>query len=279
MAAYREHITFSTLLGAGYGLSAALLLGFTPTQGALAGWLTAMGGMLPDLDSDSGRPVREMFGLVGALLPLILVQHVVRLLGIEPQIEAIMLLIVVMYLIIKYGGQKLVNAVSVHRGMFHSLPAMVIVGEIIYLSYPSQQTRVKLLMAGGISAGFFSHLLLDEIYSVQWSGVRLKIKKSAGSAVKMFGKPFLPNVVTYSILATLTYITLLDAGLIQPSSTPSLRAERSAPGDVPAMDLGEPHTVDLGAAAPMPGALPVPEAAPTQPPSTASGTDRLILPR
>ncbi len=58
MAAYREHITFSTMLGVGYGLGATFALGFTPAQGALAAWLTALGGMLPDLDSESGRPVR-----------------------------------------------------------------------------------------------------------------------------------------------------------------------------------------------------------------------------
>jgi len=209
MAAYREHITVSTMLGIGYGLGATFALDFTPAQGALAAWLTALGGMLPDLDSESGRP---------AVAPLALVGRVIGWLGLPNDLEITMLLIVVMYLAIRYGGASIIGAVSVHRGMFHSLPAMVIAAEITYLCYPSDLTTVKLLMASGTATGFFSHLLLDEMYSVQWAGVRIKLKKSAGTAMKMFGKRFIPNVVTYSILAVLSYAMLVDADIIQPKS-------------------------------------------------------------
>ncbi|MEZ6050233.1 MAG: metal-dependent hydrolase [Planctomycetaceae bacterium] len=222
MAAYREHITVSTMLGVGYGLGATFALGFTPAQGALAAWLTALGGMLPDLDSESGRPVREMFGLVAAIAPLALVGRIVGWLGLPSDIEITMLLIVVMYLVIKYGGASLIGAVSVHRGMFHSLPAMAIAAELTYLCYPSSLTTVKLLMASGTATGFFSHLMLDELYSVQWAGVRIKLKKSAGTALKMFGTAFVPNVVTYSILAVLSYAMLVDAGIIQPKPATSI---------------------------------------------------------
>ena len=218
MAAYREHVSVSTLLGLGVGAGAYFALGFTPIQGALAGWLTALGGMLPDLDSQTGRPVREMFGLVAAIAPLALVNRVIAWLGLDSgSIEMVMLLIVLMYLMIKYGGQMLIGAVAVHRGMFHSLPAMIIAAEITYLVYPHESARVKLLMGGGVAIGFFSHLLLDEMYSVQWSGVRIKVKKSAGSAIKMFGKLFVPNVITYSLLLVLSWFVLVDIGFIQPT--------------------------------------------------------------
>src|SRR5690606_17470258 len=185
--------------------------------GALVGWLTAMGGMLPDLDSETGRPVREMFGLVAAIAPLALVGRVLGWLGLQGTPEMVMLLIVVMYLGIKYGGQMLVSSVSVHRGMFHSIPAMIISAELTYLVYPHESPKVKFLMGTGVAIGFFSHLLLDEMYSVQWSGVRIKLKKSAGSAIKMFGRMFVPNVVTYSILMVLSWAVLVDVGIIEPT--------------------------------------------------------------
>ncbi len=234
MAAYREHITLSTMLGVGYGLGATFALDFTPAQGALAAWLTALGGMLPDLDSESGRPVREMFGLLAAVAPLALVGRVIGWLGLPNDTETTMLLIVVMYLAIRYGGSALIGNASVHRGMFHSFPAMAIAAEATYLVYPSNLTTVKLLMACGTATGFFSHLLLDEMYSVQWAGVHIKLKKSAGSAMKLFGKPFVPNVVAYSILAVLTYAMLLDAGLIQPQEPKTLLQQADA------VELGEP---------------------------------------
>ena len=67
MAAFREHIIFSSLLGGGY---AAFLsnTGIETTHAVLAGGVCGVSGMLPDLDSASGKPVRELFGLTHAAL-------------------------------------------------------------------------------------------------------------------------------------------------------------------------------------------------------------------
>ena len=62
MAGFRTHVTVSAGLGVGVGAAAVNPLGFAPEAGFLAACVTAVGGMLPDLDSDSGIPVRETFG-------------------------------------------------------------------------------------------------------------------------------------------------------------------------------------------------------------------------
>lgn len=238
MAAYREHVSVSALLGAAVGLAGWQLLGFTPMQGMLAGWFTAIGGILPDLDSESGRPVREMFGLTASIAPLLLLGRALYWTGLPNEPETVMVLFLAMYLAIKYGLAMLVGRISVHRGMFHSIPALLIAAEGTYLAYPGHSVRVKLLMAAGVAIGFFSHLLLDELYSVQWSGVRISLKKSAGSALKLFGPEFGANAVAYMLLAGLTVVTLAEAGIIGPPATPPQRrtmaAERpAARGDSP----------------------------------------------
>ena len=225
MAAFREHVIFSSVLGAGYGAAAALALGFTPVQGSLAAVMTAVAGMLPDLDLDHGRPGQELFGLLAAVAPLLIVGRLLHWLGLPGDREMVMLGIVVLYLLIRYVFAKIVTRFSVHRGMFHSIPALLIAAELAYLTYPSDVPRVKFLVAAGVALGFFSHLLLDEIYSVEFSGVKVGLKKSSGTAIKMFGDAFLPNVLTCALAATLTYATLQDAGLIQEST-----AEQVAPG-------------------------------------------------
>lgn len=240
MAAYREHITVSSMLGVGYGLGATLAFGFTPAEGIFAAWLTGIGGMLPDLDSESGRPVREIFGLTAAVGPLVMLRRVQQWSGLPGDTENMMVLFLVMYLAVRYGLAALVARFSVHRGMFHSIPALAIAAEIVYLGYPSDAVAPKMLMAGGVAIGFLSHLLLDEIYSVQWSGVRIKLKKSAGSAMKFFGNSTLPNIVTYTLLLGLSYLMLTDAGIIGPpvnAPGSSLRADRSS--DVSALDFLE----------------------------------------
>src|SRR3954469_17869024 len=74
MASYRGHLTFSTGLGLAYGGLAAWKLGVPLSVAGVGGVFTALGGLLPDLDSDSGVPVRELFGLAGAAVPLMLLR-------------------------------------------------------------------------------------------------------------------------------------------------------------------------------------------------------------
>lgn len=213
MAGYKEHISVSGLLGIGYGTIATLLLGFSPAQGILAGVLTWIGGMLPDLDSETGRPVRELFGLTAAVASFVAMRSMVRV-GADP--DAALLAAVVTYAAVRYGASALMAKFAVHRGMFHSLPALIIAGEVVFLAYASESYAVKFLMAGGACLGFFSHLVLDEVYSVERKGAKIRLKKSAGTAIKWFGKGLFGNAVAYAILFTLTYITLVESGILIP---------------------------------------------------------------
>ena len=230
MAAFREHVTVSSLLGVTYGAGAALAFGFPATPACLAGWLTAVSGMLPDLDLDTGRPAKEVFGLLGAVAPLMLIHPLLTWTGWSGDAETVMLLLVLLYLALRYGLAYFVGRLSIHRGMFHSIPAMFIAAELAFLGYPSASMRTKLLMAGGVAAGFFSHLVLDEIYSVEFDGIQPRLKRSSGTAIKMFGDSLFPNVLTFSLLATLTLATLSTAGLLRDDLTQArARAENNVP--------------------------------------------------
>jgi hypothetical protein len=74
---------------------------------------------------------------------------------------------------------------------------------------------MRLLLALGVGLGFASHLILDEVYSVEWTGIRVKLKSSAGSAVKFIGKDWGANILAYGLLFTLSYAVLTDAALKQ----------------------------------------------------------------
>ncbi len=212
MAGYREHVTVSGLLGVAYGCASVFLLGFSLIQAAIAAVLTWISGMLPDLDSDSGRPIRELFGVTAALAPLLLLQHVYAM-GVEG--DRAMFFALASYGIVRYGGAFLLSKLTVHRGMFHSIPALLISAEVTFLAYHSDEMRVRLLMAVGVAIGFLSHLVLDEMYSVQWDGARVRLAKSAGSALKFFGPEALPNGVAMGLLICLTYATLVSLGIVR----------------------------------------------------------------
>jgi hypothetical protein len=207
MAGFRMHITVSGALGVVYGGVAVEPLGFSTETGILAAGLTTVGGMLPDLDSDSGVPVRELFGLAAAVFPLLLVPRMVHM---DMSREAILAALLFGYVLIRYGAANLFRHLNVHRGMYHSLPAMLISGLSVYLAYHSPDRSVRLLLAGGVMIGFLSHLVLDEIYSVDWRGVRIKLKSSAGSAVKFMSTSVVATATCYAILGGLGYLAYQD---------------------------------------------------------------------
>ena len=212
MAAYREHVTVSGLLGVFYGGAATLTMGFTPVQGMLAGLLTWVSGMLPDLDSESGKPIRGLFSVVAAIVPMFVMRYVDQMGG---DTERAMLMALVLYGAIRYGGAAIVGKLSVHRGMFHSIPALLIASELTFLFYRHSDVNVRLMMAGGVATGFLSHLVLDELYSVQWDGTKIKIKRSAGTAMKFMGKHVAANAFAYGLLFFLSYAVLVKVDVIR----------------------------------------------------------------
>ncbi len=212
MAGFRTHITVSTLCGVVYGGAAVNPLGFTPETAFLAAGVTAVGGMLPDLDSDSGVPVRELSSLAAAVVPLLLMP---RLMANGLSHEGVLATLAGLYLLIRYGASWVLNKVSVHRGMFHSIPAMLVSGLLVYLEYHSPDQRIRMLLAGGVMLGFLSHLVLDEIYSVDFNGVRLKLKSSAGSALKLVSPSWIGTAVCYGLLGGLGFLAYLEWAQIE----------------------------------------------------------------
>lgn len=206
MAGFRTHITVSTGCGLVYGAAAVSPLGFEASTGLLAAGVTAAGGTLPDLDSDSGVPVRAAAGLVAAVTPILLLP---RFHAAGYSYDGTLAGMLAFYLLVRYPLVGLFKRLTVHRGMFHSIPAMLIAGLVIYLEYGGP-VRNRLLLAGGVMIGFLSHLLLDELYSVDFNGVRVKLNAYAGTAVK-FVSPSVPaTCVCYGILGGLGYVAYQD---------------------------------------------------------------------
>jgi membrane-bound metal-dependent hydrolase YbcI (DUF457 family) len=99
--------------------------------------------------------------------------------------------------------------------MFHSLPAAIIACEFAFLLAPGEDVKLRVYTAVAVLLGYMSHLLLDEVYSLKMQRGRLRLKKSFGSAVKVFSSKLWPNVSTYLKLAILTFLVLKEPGWMQ----------------------------------------------------------------
>jgi len=90
------------------------------------------------------------------------------------------------------------------------IPAMGIAGLIVFLLYHNPELRLRLYLAGGAMLGFLSHLILDELCSVDIAGATLKLNKYAGSALKLWSVSTLATLTTYGVFAGLSYLAMLE---------------------------------------------------------------------
>jgi hypothetical protein len=123
MASYRGHLMLAAPLGAAYGL--VPLLRPEPEWGPafLGAGLCTLGGLMPDLDSDSGVPVRELFGVLAAVVPALMYEALVR--EHHLPLEQALVVLAGVYLLIRYVLSGAFKRWTVHRGMFHSVPALL----------------------------------------------------------------------------------------------------------------------------------------------------------
>jgi membrane-bound metal-dependent hydrolase YbcI (DUF457 family) len=229
---FRVHITGSSIVGVGYGAAAWYVGGLPPMTCVLGAGLCSIAGMMPDLDSGPGVPLRESVAFAAAVVPLMLVN---RLQATGLPTEALILLGAAAYLAIRFGVTKLIKKFAIHRGMFHSLPAALIAAQITYLAFGAENPLCRYFMASAVVIGFLTHLVLDEIWSVRLGMFGPKFKKSFGTALKFVGPNLWPNVTTYGLASVLGIASAGDAAWSEQWAAARERIEQVATEQISAL--------------------------------------------
>lgn len=206
MAGFKTHITTSCTLGAGYACL-GVYHGLSVEASLVAGCLCGVGGMLPDIDSDSGVPLRETLNFFAAVAPMMLVDRFQHL---GWNYEQMVLAGAITYLTVRFGIGKFIKKYTVHRGMFHSIPALLIFSGMAFLLSNSTNLHLRYFKAGGVFLGVFSHLMLDEIWAIEWGRGRWRFKKSFGTALKLWGDDMWGNFSVYWKLALIVVMILSE---------------------------------------------------------------------
>lgn len=216
MANFRTHVTFSTMLGVGYA-GAGMMWGAPIDTSLVAGTLCGVSGMLPDIDSDSGVPIRESLSFLAASIPLLLFERFQQM-GLTH--DTMILVGIGCYLMIRFGFSAFLKSYTVHRGMFHSIPAAILFAELAFLFCSSYNLELRYFKAGAVLLGFMSHLLLDEIYSIDLSRGIPRLKKSFGTAIKFWGKDMGGNISVYVKLIIVTAMVLGEPAILEKMGQP-----------------------------------------------------------
>jgi hypothetical protein len=212
MADFKTHITTSTVLGVGYAVAGHYYLELPVTTCALGAGLCSLAGMLPDLDSDSGVPFRETMSFAAAIVPMLMIDRFVSMGWTH---ESIALAGAVIYLIVRFGVGELFKRYTVHRGMWHSIPAAGTATLLAFLACSCEDVTARHFKAGAVGLGFLSHLVLDELWSISFRGLRPRLKKSSGTALKLWGKSRWANISTYGKFILLLALATGDPMFMQ----------------------------------------------------------------
>lgn len=165
--------------------------------------LGTIGGLLPDLDSDNSTPIKLGFNLASFMFAFGLVMHWRD----ELSLLALIALWLAGYGFMRYVVFKLFTSLTVHRGIIHSVPYMAVLGlGLTYFSYFVMDNALITSWFYGIFlfGGALVHLSLDEMYSVNLSGMTMK--HSSGTAMKFYQhRDKWWYLLLYALIAALIY--------------------------------------------------------------------------
>ena len=183
MANFSTHLVGATTAGV---VTTSLLAAtdLLPVSAVPAGvGLVALGGIFPDVDSDYSDSIDLVFSLLGVALAVPLTVALLPKFGLLVALAGLGLA----YVIVRYGVIWPFRELTVHRGVFHSVPMAVVLACLVAgigqlgMGMNSVGAWVH---AGLFTVGFLTHLVLDETYSVDLANRH--IKRSFGSALKLF---------------------------------------------------------------------------------------------
>ena len=210
MADFKSHLTGSTVVGVAYGYWGVSAQSISIESGIVAAGLCSVSGMLPDLDSDSGIPLRETSLFISAVVPILMI-HRFRDLGFSAEDMAVAAML--LYIAIRFIAVEFFKRYTVHRGMWHSVPAAGVAGLIAYLVMPCHSESLRVYKSLAVVLGFFVHLLMDELWSVDTNG-GIRFKKSFGTALKFFGGNAVANFSVYARLILLFIVAWEDGAIV-----------------------------------------------------------------
>ena len=185
MANFKTHISVAA------ALSGCLATGFlevgiaAPKDVWLYFAMGTLGGILPDIDANNSIPGRMLFSFFAVVLAFLTLFSRANVYS----IVELSILWMVTYVVVRYIIFQMFAKLTIHRGIFHSILAAIffcfLTTNIVYYFYGLNALNAW-ISGLFVFIGYMIHLILDEMYSVDLIGA--KIKKSFGTALKIISK-------------------------------------------------------------------------------------------
>ncbi len=182
MANFTTHIAVGTIVSGGLATLTLAADVVAPENLIAVTMAGVLGSVLPDIDLKDSRPSQAMFSGLAIFFSFAVLFSAAEHLSIAEMLIAWFGTLA----FVRYGAKAIFHNLSYHRGIWHSVLAAVFcscVTAVVYYYLLRRPDGVAWLAAGFMFIGFMTHLILDEIYSVDVMDIR--IKSSFGTAVKL----------------------------------------------------------------------------------------------
>lgn len=204
MANFQTHITVGVLSSGVISTVAMAAAIISPSDAVALTIAGTVGSILPDMDLEGSRQSKTIFGGFAVFFAFLALFRYSQFLS----VAELCVLWLAIYVLIRYLLWKLFHEFTVHRGQFHSLLANLLfagLGTIVFYRLLGKTDTVSWLGGLIIFIGAMTHLLLDEIYSIDFWGNR--VKRSFGTALKFYEykKPASAIAMTFVVIGTLYF--------------------------------------------------------------------------
>lgn len=203
MANFPTHIAVGTVVS---GLAATLTLAadvIAPESLIAVTLAGVVGSVLPDIDLKDSRPSRALFAGLAVFFSFCV------LFVTAPKYSIAEMWIAWLGTLfgVRYVGRKIFSKFSYHRGIWHSLVAGLFFWFLTAITFRHLlgfHEGVAWLGGGFLFLGYLTHLILDEIYSVDVNETR--IKASFGTALKVYDGKRLGESALVAGLAVVMFV-------------------------------------------------------------------------
>lgn len=202
MANFKTHFVASALCSGALSSAFLTLQIFDSTQAMVAFGIGTLAGLAPDIDADNSKPLNIAFTVIAIIISFFTVFAQAGRFSI---IEMVLFWLGVFF-IIRFVFMLLFQAITTHRGIFHSIPMALFLSQwvvILFYYFYGVLAEVSYFYGLFFLFGYLLHFTLDELVSVNLFG--LSIKRSLGTAMKLFDSktPILYLFLYFAIICTL----------------------------------------------------------------------------
>ncbi len=208
MADFNTHVFSAAVLASVGAAVCTKVFNLPPETALLLSAAGVLGGVLPDIDLKYSVPSKALFSAIAVFICLTwLLANIARYSVLELSVAT-----AAIYCFFRYPIWALFHQFTVHRGALHSLAALLMFGlisAVVGFHWMGLSEALSWLLALFVSMGFALHLILDEIYSVDFMGAR--IKRSFGTALKVIDSERLPASCVILFISLVAWFWTPDA--------------------------------------------------------------------